>query len=633
MEILRGEEIGVRLSRMLSTARESVRICSAWVRGDVLRELLRSLKEDVRVELILRASSYGDLEITDPDVFRTVRERGGKVYLHRRLHAKFVLVDRRSALLGSANLTRSGLSGEGNEETAVYLRDPARIRELEEIFHTLREESYDPEATVAFLIALESSREGKALLLRELQEQTYVRIPLEGGCFLLCRVSEIRSFNPALLGEAVRNILMSAEPLWKVSALFSRVGDGPEIRLARLEILGEYERERDLFKTPVRPVSAGSPVEILPPEDSALVSVLTRNHSGYPMRLPVHIGTLQGTDVRAFLDMDKVVSMHMAVLGATGSGKTTFVKKVLKNLRGSAEVYIFDMYGEYYEDLRDLGEVEEVRVPNVLLPADSEDLKRLLRESGLTLTERSADERELLSLVRKYLKPELGRTALGEKSLEAVLGEALLKVEDRHLKDAVLEALDLWRRSYGEESVSEQPAVVRALRESLSGRSRVVVYSFRDVDLTETRVNVAGLVLREILRISRERPADRLVVLEEAHNFAPERGVSEIPTGRENLAFISAKRIASEGRKLRLGLIAITQRPAGISKFILSQLNTQVIFKLITRSDLDAVSVFFERSREDIFGLLPFLKPGTAYVGGLGVPFSFLFRMEEIPYW
>lgn len=89
-----------------------------------------------------------------------------------------------------------------------------------------------------------------------------------------------------------------------------------------------------------------------------------------------------------------------------------------------------------------------------------------------------------------------------------------------------------------------------------------------------------------------------------------------------NLSYLMTRKIATEGRKFNLGLIAITQRPANISKYVLSQLNTQAVFKLINRNDLEAVSVFFEYSKEDIFSLLPFLKPGTGFITGLGVPFG-----------
>lgn len=643
MEILRGEGILTALRRLFSEAKEEVKIASAWVKGEVIKDLLSLLKQGVKVELILRASSYEDFRITDSEVFKAVKERGGRLFLNERLHAKFVIVDRKKALVGSANLTHSGLLPEGNVETAVLLSEAKKIRELEEHFEAIKEESYDFSKTVAFILSLETAREGKVLLLRELQEQTYVKIPIDRENFFLGRISQIRSVNTSLesLGDDVllkdssffKEVFSVDEDSWRVASIFAKAQEGIELKVASLEVLGEYEKKRNLFKTPVRPLRAGSPVEILEVGESALRAILLKNHSGYDMRFPTYLGMLQGTQVKAYLDMDKVVSMHMAVIGTTGSGKTTFVKKVLKNFTEPVKVFVFDMYGEYAQPLEEVGDVRKVKIGNVLLPVDGDDLKRLFREYGLTISEKSHDEKEIISFFRRHLKPELSRTALGEKSLETLIKEVSIRVKDRYLREALLDAVEFWKRNLGEESVSGQPELVRELRGSLESGERFVVYDYKDVDITETRINVAGLLLREVLRIAKEEPADRLIVLEEAHNFAPERGTSEIQAGRENLAYISARRIAMEGRKLRLGLIAVTQRPANVSKFILSQLNTQVIFKLITRNDLEAVSIFFEQSKEDVFNLLPFLKPGTAYISGLAVPFSFLFQMEEIPYW
>jgi len=120
----------------------------------------------------------------------------------------------------------------------------------------------------------------------------------------------------------------------------------------------------------------------------------------------------------------------------------------------------------------------------------------------------------------------------------------------------------------------------------------------------------------------------RIIVLEEAHNFAPERGAIDLPTGRENIALQMTKRIALEGRKFGVGLIAITQRPANLSKYILSQMNTQAIFRLVTKNDLDAVSVFFGGRDWGLLRLLPLLRPGTLYLSGLAVPFGMLLEIE-----
>jgi len=134
--------------------------------------------------------------------------------------------------------------------------------------------------------------------------------------------------------------------------------------------------------------------------------------------------------------------------------------------------------------------------------------------------------------------------------------------------------------------------------------------------------------MKELFRRAKETEEGWVIVLEEAQNFAPEKGFGEIPASSENISYLMARKIATEGRKFNLGLIAITQRPANISKYVLSQLNTQAIFKLINRNDLDAVSVFFEFSKEDVYSLLPFLKPGSVFITGLAVPFGLLAEIE-----
>jgi DNA helicase HerA-like ATPase len=144
----------------------------------------------------------------------------------------------------------------------------------------------------------------------------------------------------------------------------------------------------------------------------------------------------------------------------------------------------------------------------------------------------------------------------------------------------------------------------------------------------ESRLNIVGLIMKEIFLSSMKDGRRRIVVLEEAHNFAPERGAIDIPTGKENIALQMTKRIALEGRKFSVGLIAITQRPANLNKYILSQMNTQAIFRLVSKNDLDAVSVFFGERDWGFLNLLPLLRPGALYLSGLAVPFGMLLEIE-----
>lgn len=72
------------------------------------------------------------------------------------------------------------------------------------------------------------------------------------------------------------------------------------------------------------------------------------NHAGYRMSEPVNFGKLYNTQLKAYIDLEKIYTMHMAVLGTTGSGKTTFVKRILENIDPEGKkIFIFDLYGEY----------------------------------------------------------------------------------------------------------------------------------------------------------------------------------------------------------------------------------------------------------------------------------------------
>ena len=63
------------------------------------------------------------------------------------------------------------------------------------------------------------------------------------------------------------------------------------------------------------------------------------------------------------------------------------------------------------------------------------------------------------------------------------------------------------------------------------------------------------------------------MVIEEAHNYCPERNFGEKKSSK------ILRTIASEGRKFGLGLCVVSQRPARLDKSVLSQCSTQIIMK------------------------------------------------------
>ncbi|MFH1788277.1 MAG: ATP-binding protein, partial [Candidatus Altiarchaeota archaeon] len=72
-------------------------------------------------------------------------------------------------------------------------------------------------------------------------------------------------------------------------------------------------------------------------------------------------------------------------------------------------------------------------------------------------------------------------------------------------------------------------------------------------------------------------------LIEEAHNFCPERGFGDA------ISSSLLRDIAAEGRKFGFQLCVVSQRPARVDKNVLSQCNTQIILKVTNPNDLRAI--------------------------------------------
>lgn len=114
-----------------------------------------------------------------------------------------------------------------------------------------------------------------------------------------------------------------------------------------------------------------------------------------------------------------------------------------------------------------------------------------------------------------------------------------------------------------------------------------------------------------------------LVVLEEAHRFAPPK------TSRQTRSRDIITMIASEGRKFGVFLTAITQRPSRIDQDILSQLQGQIILKIVNPRDQDAVRDASEQLSQDLLDNLPGLNTGEAVVVGPLSPLPVMIRLRD----
>lgn len=150
--------------------------------------------------------------------------------------------------------------------------------------------------------------------------------------------------------------------------IISQVGAGaapgpPELtpqlgnRWLRVELVGEGRKgtkfERGISQYP----SIGDSVHVATESDLKTV------YAPGDEDVYVAIGKVASAEsIRAYLDLNRLVSRHSAVVGSTGSGKSTAVASLLgvisnQELFNSARVVLFDMHGEYAKAFGSLARV------------------------------------------------------------------------------------------------------------------------------------------------------------------------------------------------------------------------------------------------------------------------------------
>lgn len=168
------------------------------------------------------------------------------------------------------------------------------------------------------------------------------------------RIGQIGSFLKIPLGYAnLYGLITQAGVLAMPESLLLAYQENPSIadghRWLRMILVGEQvgsSFERGVLQSP----TSGDQVHLVTNEDLRIV------YGGYDAKSSIVIGNQSASEgLAAQLDMDKLISRHSAILGATGSGKSNAVSIVVKAIAEkpfpSARVLMIDPHGEYASSL------------------------------------------------------------------------------------------------------------------------------------------------------------------------------------------------------------------------------------------------------------------------------------------
>lgn len=367
--------------------------------------------------------------------------------------------------------------------------------------------------------------------------------------------------------------------------------------------------ENGIVKKPRMPFDTGS--EVLMAEDDFIRKVIKINEG----EAGAYIGKLEGKDIDIYLDLNKVLTMHMAVLAKSGSGKSYAVGVLLEEMiKKKIPLVVIDPHGEY----------SHLRFKNDN-PEDIEKLARFnlmpekfeVQEYGDTVINKGVRP---LKLNKKMTKDELLHLLPGKLSNSqlAVLYSAMkdspdwsfeslllsIDMEENNAKFGVMSLIDYLR---SQEIFSEHPISYNEIVSS--GKCSVLNLKGINPDVQEIIVYKICKDLFELRKKGKIPPF--FLVIEEAHNYCPERSFGETKASK------IIRNIASEGRKFGLGLCVISQRPARVDKSVLSQCSTQLILKVTNPNDLKALSASVEGLTSSTEKEIQNLPVGTALVTGL----------------
>ncbi|OYT27540.1 MAG: ATPase [Candidatus Altiarchaeales archaeon ex4484_96] len=375
--------------------------------------------------------------------------------------------------------------------------------------------------------------------------------------------------------------------LARIDGLKRYMADGDEVLMADAKTIGYKDKDQVLI--PKSPFKPNEKVYAADKELIMEVMGLSRFRSKN-----IYLGILEGHDIPVYLDIGKTIGKHVSVLAKTGAGKSYTVAVLLEELlKNNIPIVVIDPHGEY-STLRDENDDFDRMVEYGVKPKNyANKIKEyavniLINPDAVKLTlNPKFNLQELIDIIPMKLTDR-------QKSL---LYEALKRLEH---KDYTIKDLINVVKMEGDKSGWKVISGLETLRNSgiFDGRPLTQEDIVREgqatiINLKGAEPQIQELVITKIAgdlfnsaKIG-ELPAFFFLV-EEAHNFCPERGFGDV------LSSALLRNIASEGRKFGFHLCVVSQRPARVDKNVLSQCNTQIILKVNNPNDLRAISQSIE---------------------------------------
>jgi len=247
------------------------------------------------------------------------------------------------------------------------------------------------------------------------------------------------------------------------------------------------------------------------------------------------IGRIPGTNYPVIINKEVAITHHTAILGVTGSGKSVFVRNLIGQIvTENTKIIVIDLTGEY-----------QAKIANIQPIISEESAKKAFAAIELIAIE--------------------DRKFANQKNFDVI------KAQEKIIKTEFFNSIKAFLEGEPSEAIFELP--------DISNNSEIIEYTKHFF-----------WVLFQTAKTKNSFGKRVCVVLEEAHTIVPELNSMGVSDFSSKATVNSIAQIALQGRKYNIGFFVIAQRTANVSKTVLTQCNSMIVFQEFDKTSSDFLS-------------------------------------------
>jgi uncharacterized protein len=435
----------------------------------------------------------------------------------------------------------------------------------------------------------------------------------------------------------VRTLAKHPSEAGKIIATIDFLGEGDEERLTgKIYNFRRGVTRYPLPDAPVFPASSDDMRQLYAADDRANIEIGTV----YPT-----------TDIRGALYIDAMLGKHFALLGSTGTGKSTSAALILHRiceLAPQGHIVMIDPHGEYSAAFKTNGALFDVS--NLAMPYW---LMNFEEHCEVFLTTHGNDRQVDADILSKCILAARSKSRAAEgiakltvdSPIPYLLSDLTNMIQAEMGKlDKATENAPYMRLKTKIDEIKSDPRYTfmfsgmmvadtmadflgRIFRLPGDGKPiSIIDVSGVPSDITSVVVAVLSRMVFDYAIWSRNEPQRPiLLVCEEAHRYVPaERDAHKSSVGK------ILGRIAKEGRKYGVSLGLITQRPSDLAEGVLSQCGTIIAMRLNNDRDQAFVKAAMPEGARGFLDTIPALRNRECIICGEGVSIPIRVAMDDL---